>query len=90
MMQSGVQHPSKAIKDMITQQEAALNHVVDRVELFRTAERELLAENAALQERATELQVGRSVGRSVSINTHTHTHRGQHHRAAPPDAPTHS
>lgn len=51
---------SATVKSLVSQQEATLNHVVDRVEAFRRAEQELLKEKSALAEQVQSLseQVG--------------------------------
>ena len=58
--------PTNTIQAMITQQEAALTHVVERVGLFRKAERELLAENEQLRGQLAEAEA-RSVENAEAI-----------------------
>jgi hypothetical protein len=60
---------SATVKSLVSQQEATLNHVVDRVEAFRRAEQDLLKEKAALNDRVQSLseQVGVDEARILEV-----------------------
>lgn len=64
---------SATVKSLVSQQEATLSHVVDRVEAFRRAEQELLKEKTTLVDQVQSLseQVGADEARIVEAQQQT-------------------